>query len=193
MPQINSHTKYYWTKFNKKVEQFNKPAYLPSYFDDLIGEKTKVRIAEVGCGLVNTIGEMWNTAEVEIVCSDAHADSFNSMWDEKGLQPLHPIHKEDMEALSYEANSFDIVHCRNALDHTEDPLRAIEEMKRVSRQWVYLLHAPDQMSTYGGHHYFDARFKNGKTVFYGKEYSFVVSGAESYLDRDGLIVTKIRV
>ena len=189
MPQINSHTKHYWNTFDRKVKQFNKPAQLPEYFAEMIEGKDTVYIAEVCCGLVNTIGDSWPDKKIYVTCSDSNADSFNSMWEEKGITPLHPIKKENIEELHYYQNLFDVVHCRNALDHTEDPLRAISELKRVSREWVYLLHAPDQMSTYGGHHKWDIRLEDGKTVFYGKEYSFILNGFKSYLDKDGLIVS----
>lgn len=192
MVNVNNHTRYYWTKFNQKVEQFNKPGKLPDYFGEMIGDKKKVKIAEMACGLVNTIGDSWPGVEVELICSDAHAKSFRSMWEEKGIEPLHNIHKQDMEELTYPAGVFDIVHCRNAMDHTEDPLRAIEELKRVSNEWVYLLHAPDQMERFGGHHFWNIRLEDGKTVFYGKEYSFILNGFESYSDEDGLIVSKFK-
>ena len=186
-----SFTTHYERKFHRKVEQFNKPGMLPDYFASMIGDKESVRIAEVGCALVNTIGDSWPGTEVEIVCSDAFADDFNALWEKNNMKPIHPIRYADVHDLPYAAESFDIVHCRNVLDHVEDPIRAIGEMKRVSSEWVYLAHAIDQMDRFGGHHLWNCRYENGECVFYGKEYSFVVDGETSF---DGeLVIVKIRV
>jgi len=174
MVQINSHTKYYWKKFDKKVDMFNKSSKLLDYFGPMM-EGDTVRIAEVGCGLVNTIGDSWPNVDVHVVCSDINADSFNSMWEEMKKKPLHKIHKEDVEALSYKEGEFDIVHCRNALDHTADPLRAIGEFKRVAGRFVYLCHAERQRELFGGHHLWDVKYEDGKCYFYGNEYSFFLS------------------
>ena len=187
-----SEVKHYRNTFDKKVKQFNHSFQLPDYFSEMIGDKKKVDIAEVGCALVNTIGDTWPGVDVHVACSDKHADAFNDLWVKHNETPLTPIEFQDMEAFTYDSDSFDIVHCRNALDHTEDALRVVEEMKRISKEWVYLLHAPNQRSTYGGHHYWDIRLEDGKTVLYGKEYSIVLHGFKSYLDDDGLIVSKYK-
>lgn len=166
---------------------FNESCQLPHYFEPLIGDKKKVKIAEVAAGLVNTIGDTWPGVDVEVVCSDKNADNFNMMWEEKGIKPLHPITHEDVEKLSYEDNSFDIVHCRNALDHTRNPFTAIEEFKRVSKEWVILLHAPDQMIRYGGHHYWNVRLDGDKTVFYGRYGGFILNDFESHFDGELIV------
>ncbi len=186
-----SFTQHYRNTFDKKVKQFNHSFQLPDYFGEMIGDKKEVKIAEVGCALVNTIGDSWPDTEVEIFCSDKYASEFNLLWKEQKKTPLHCIDIADVEDLIYPTDTFDIVHCRNVLDHTEDPVRAIEEMKRVSKEWVYLAHAQNQMDTYGGHHMWNVRYENGECVFYGKEYSFIVDGETTF---DGeLVICKIRV
>jgi len=40
------------------------------------------------------------------------------------------------EALPFETDSFDCVLCLNTLSHIENPVRAMREMARVSRDWV---------------------------------------------------------
>lgn len=186
-----SFTTHYRRKFDIKEKQFNKSFQLPDYFAEMIGDKKEVKIAEVGCALVNTIGDSWPGVKVDIYCSDKYAHEFRDLWREKNKVPRHPIQVADVENLQYPANAFDIVHCRNVLDHTEDPVRAIEELKRVSKEWVYLAHAQNQMDDYGGHHKWNCRYEDGECVFYGKEYSFVVDGESSF---DGeLVNVKIKV
>ena len=44
----------------------------------------------------------------------------------------------DMENLTYEDNSFDVVVCVNALDHTKNPLVALHEFYRVAKKYIYI-------------------------------------------------------
>jgi len=40
--------------------------------------------------------------------------------------------------LPFQANSFDAVHISHVLEHIENPLDALAELKRVSREWVII-------------------------------------------------------
>lgn len=145
----------YLRKFPRKVEQYNKDSQLPEYFRELIGDKESVLIAELGAGPVNTIGNQWPGVKVEVIASDVLADEYDELWDKIKEVPLVPVVFKDMEYLDYPNDTFDIVHCRNAVDHTKNAYIAIEEMKRVCKPggWVYLIHAPGQKKRYRGHHY----------------------------------------
>lgn len=186
---MSSYTKHYERNFQKKVDQFNRSMKLPDYFAPMIGDKKRVKIADVGSALVNTLGDSWDGVAIEMFCSDKYADDFNHLWKKNKQKPLHLIEYQDMEFLTYAGNFFDIVHCRNAIDHTKDAITAIDELKRVSKEWVYLEHAPNQKSTYGGHHYWDVtieedrtKFSNGKTWIYLRDF-------KSHINSDGHIVS----
>lgn len=156
MADINKTTYFYRHKFKRKEAQYNQHGRLPDYFGPMIGDKKRVVIAELGAGPVNTIGDEWPGVEVEIRASDVMAGEYSKFWQQHKKTPLVPVVYEDFEHLSYPDNTFDIVHCRNAIDHTPDFPRAIAEMKRVCKPggWVYLAHAPGQKTRYGGmHHY----------------------------------------
>lgn len=116
----------------------------------------KFRIADIGAG---------PTSMVEVVASD------------KDL--IDGVQRQDMEKLTYEDNSFDVVHCRNALDHTKNALAVVKEMIRICRPGglVYIKCWLDQKET-KGHHYWSAKedgvFTNGKTNFSLKDFGFKV-------------------
>jgi ubiquinone/menaquinone biosynthesis C-methylase UbiE len=95
------------------------------------------RIVDLGSGAWCRIG---SRSDVHVVAADIHADEYMSAWRDAGVQPAVPIEKQDLTALTYPDESFDVVHCSNALDHTVSPFRAIEEMKRVCKPggWVIL-------------------------------------------------------
>lgn len=155
MEDVNRTTYFYRKKFSSKEAQFNVPSKLPEYFKDLIGDKKMVSIAELGAGPVNTIGNEFEGVKVKITASDVMWPEYEKFWGDK--KPLVPIEYQDMEHLTYADESFDIVHCRNAVDHTPNPLKAIEEMKRICKKGgvVYMAHAPGQKTRYGGMHSVD--------------------------------------
>lgn len=73
------------------------------------------------------------------------------------------VDREDMEKLTYPDNAFDLVICINALDHTINAPQALREMVRVSRHWVYIDCALDQLDLHGKKHYWNAK-ADGKFV-----------------------------
>jgi ubiquinone/menaquinone biosynthesis C-methylase UbiE len=82
-----------------------------------------------------------------------------------GLDILHAdrrdfganVANETMEQLSYQDNTFYVVFCVNALDHTRNARTAVEEMIRVCKPGglVYIECALIQHTTSGGWHYWD--------------------------------------
>ncbi len=138
---------YYDLKKDQKKAQFNKIFPLADYFEPFIGDKKVVHIADLGSGPVSTTGSIFPDVVVHLYPSDSKVYNYGEL--------LIPIQQQDMEALTYPDNFFDIVHCVNALDHTKDPHKAVEEMKRVCKKggWVYLRHASSQKNLFGGHHY----------------------------------------
>jgi SAM-dependent methyltransferase len=153
----NNTLHFYRKKLPWKAKAFNTELrFLPDYFDRMIGNKTEVNIADLGAGMFCTTGSLWKTAKVNIYPSDALSDEFNQILKDSSVVPLIPVLKEDMENLSYADEFFDIVHCCNALDHTQNPLKAISEMYRVCKPngWIYLQHFPNvgEHEKYSGLH-----------------------------------------
>jgi len=48
------------------------------------------------------------------------------------------VKKEDIQNLSFEEKSFDIVLCQEVLEHTPNPIRAIYELKRVAKEQLVI-------------------------------------------------------
>ena len=100
------------------------------------------RILDVGAGPVTFIGNEGKPANVEIVAIDPLADFYNQKLDEYGVCPWLRTRQGEAERLQeYGLGLFDIVYCRNALDHGYDPMRAIEAMLGVVKKTgiVFLL------------------------------------------------------
>lgn len=146
--------KVYKEKFKRKLDEFNHSRPLVDYLVPFL-VKPFTKIADIGAGPMVIIGDYWNGVDIEVVASDILVPEYQELWSKYNATPMIPVEYEDMENLSYEDESFDIVHCRNALDHTPDAYKAIGEMKRICKTggYVYLAHAPSQKKIFGGHHY----------------------------------------
>jgi len=101
------------------------------------------KIADLGTGAACLMGRQ---PGVEVIASDFLADKYKEIWVEAGLEPEIPVTQQDMTQLDYDDESFDIVHCANAIDHCPDPRAAVREMVRVCKTGgiVYLYHLRDQ-------------------------------------------------
>ncbi len=183
MKYINGVSDLYIRKFDRKLEQYNKPMQLPEYFRPMIGDTKSVRIAEVGAGPINTIGNQWPGVEVKIDATDNVALEYDKqLWSKHTSIPLVPILHADMENLNmYPDETFDIVHCVNALDHTPDAKKALLELERICKKggWVYLRHSSNQKDRFGGHHYWNIDLTDGGKMSFDNSYDadfFVVDG-----------------
>lgn len=131
----------------------------------LIGDKKRVTVADVGCGpYALSYCEYATDVEVEFYPMDRKA--------------FPGVEVQDMEALTYPDNYFDIVQCINALDHTKNAQKALEELIRIAKSWVYIDCSLDQLTTSGGWHYWDAQedgtFVNKTNSFDLKDYGFKI-------------------
>ena len=100
-----------------------------------------LRILDVGSGPVPKL--ISNYAEIEVVSCD--------------IREFEGVDKQDMEKLTYPTNSFDVVICINALDHTKDAESALDELKRVCGGVLYINCAIDQKTRHRKKHYWDAK------------------------------------
>ena len=133
-------------KLPTKAKAFNHDFELPDYFAPMIGDKKEVWIADLGAGIISTTGNTFKDVKVHLVPSDVYADEYREFYKMKGIKQLIPMEQQDMENLTYEDETFDIVHSANALDHTVDPYGALLEMYRVCKPggWIYLRHIPHE-------------------------------------------------
>lgn len=141
--QGKSFTLHHYTKtIFKKEATFNRRFRLAEYFAPLIGDKKKVKIADLGAGMWSTTGSTWEGVNVQVYPSDYLADEYRKIQEEYKIEPMFFIDQQNMERLTYGDEVFDIVHCVNALDHVKNPFKALKEMYRVCKTggWIYLRH-----------------------------------------------------
>lgn len=169
-----------------RIEKYNQPLPLVDYLLPLVGNKKEIKIADIGSGPFSIIGSYLPGVSLEIIHSDKQ--DFVKFWQDHKLTSVITVQIQNMEKLTYEDNTFDIVHCVNALDHTHDARSAVQEMIRIckDRGWVYISCSLDQLST-GYKHYWNAKadgtFINDKESFkltdFGFNIKFIDNGGES--------------
>src|SRR6185295_6270228 len=102
---------------------------------DMLQETAKdgvAKLLDVGCGPYTVVGKRIDGLRLDITAVDPLADAYVELMRRHQHQPLIAPHfavAEDLAAF-FPASSFDVVHCRNALDHSFDPIRGIDQMLR---------------------------------------------------------------
>jgi ubiquinone/menaquinone biosynthesis C-methylase UbiE len=193
----NELTEYdYW---NWWIPQFGKffSADLPllSPLTKLIGNKSEINIADLGSGAFSLIGNVYREIKINVSPSDLLANEYKSLYERFQIYPNIPIEQQDMTCLTYEDEKFDIVYCRNSLDHCSDPKKALSEMFRVCKKdgWIYLDHiinVAENEHYYGLHQWNIEPFKEDCRIW-NKKTSFLLSqfGIFKHIIEDGWIAS----
>jgi SAM-dependent methyltransferase len=135
----------------------------------------RVRILDVGAGPLTCVGKKLDGVEVEIVALDPLADDYDRLLAEAKLTPpVRTIAGHGEKLLDVvEAGSFDIAHARNCLDHSYDPVTAVEQMLAAVRPGgvVLLRHEVDEgeNENYAGLHQWNFSETDGHFVIWNKD------------------------
>lgn len=95
--------------------------------------KDGARILDLGCGMVSSMGRRSRSGRtVEIHYADALAPEFYAIAKLQGFvlpYRIEEAHAESLEAV-YSPGLFDVIYCRNALDHCYNPVEALRLLPR---------------------------------------------------------------
>lgn len=143
--------------------------------------KHSIALLDVGSGPLTDLGYESPDFQIRITACDVLADVYNQLMERHGISPIvQPVFAtaEDLSAF-FDPSSYDIVHCRNALDHCFDPLRGIIEMLRVVRVdgKIILRHRRNegQQQNYQGLHSFNFDVRANEFVIWSKEADIVIN------------------
>ena len=128
----------FWSEFVKSTRFSNgwlsrkKTPELNQYVADFIKSVPHETVLDVGSGVVSILNG-W----VRVVAADPLGDLYKFVFDYKKhkLHPPIPCPAEELEFKS----EFDIVHCSNAIDHTQSPMLAYEKMMWAVKPGGYLI------------------------------------------------------
>lgn len=131
-------------------------------------------IVDVGAGPLTTVGKQADGRRPTVVACDPLMSRYLELLGKRGITPLTQSHEAFAEDLSshFAANSVDLVCCSNALDHSYDPLRGLEEMLCVARPGgaVFLSHAVNEAENenYGGFHQWNFDSQDGDFIVWNR-------------------------
>lgn len=98
----------------------------------ICGLNDGMRILDVGCGISTVL----HFLDGERFGIDPLADEYLSLYDYPQGFSIKKGYGEDID---FPDGHFDVVFCSNALDHTSDPRKSVEEMRRVLRSGGFLV------------------------------------------------------
>lgn len=145
----------------------------PALFEGMDISQTQ-KILDVGAGPATFFGYRLNGKPIELSACDPLAPQYGAMAEQYGV--TWPVvtasgFAEDLSAF-YPRNHFDMVVCRNALDHSFDPVRGIEEMLRVLRVGgsAKLIHFANEAekNRYSGFHQWNFDITGNRPVIWNK-------------------------
>ena len=102
-----------------------------------------ISILDVAAGPLTVIGKKWDNHSIRIDPVDILAPLYKQLLAKHKIVPLIETKYATIEKLSNSVplNEYDLVFCRNALDHARNPMQGICEMlKLVKPGSVVLLH-----------------------------------------------------
>jgi SAM-dependent methyltransferase len=131
-------------------------------------------ILDVGAGPMTVVGKRWHGEAIVLVAVDPLAKTYERLLAQSGVTaPVRTITAQ-VERLSesFEADFFDLVHIRNALDHSYDPLEGIKQMLTVVRKGApaVLWHFRNEAvsANYGGFHQWNVDERDGRMLLWNK-------------------------
>lgn len=145
----------------------------PALFEGLDTSGSR-KVLDVGAGPVSFFGYKLNGEPVDLTACDPLAPQYAEISARCGVRwpvPTVSGFAEDLSAF-FPRNHFDMVVCRNALDHSFDPIRGIEEMLLVLKTGgrIHLHHYANEAEEgdYVGFHQWNFDVVGGRPIVWNK-------------------------
>jgi SAM-dependent methyltransferase len=146
-----------------------------SMFRDASTLPQDLKIIDVGAGPCTSLGSNLNGQPINLIACDPLAPFYKALAGKHGLNfPISTVQAfaEDLSSY-YPEGTFDLVHCSNALDHSFDPIRGIEQMLIVAKPngRVFLCHGLNEAEyeSYAGFHQWNFDEDNGDFLIWNKQ------------------------
>eukprot|EP00929_Paragymnodinium_shiwhaense_P047052 TRINITY_DN23890_c0_g1_i5.p1 TRINITY_DN23890_c0_g1~~TRINITY_DN23890_c0_g1_i5.p1 ORF type:complete len:404 (+),score=65.59 TRINITY_DN23890_c0_g1_i5:94-1305(+) len=152
---------YYWAghlrlmlkeKPKRFLEQLSPDTRLNETLASLIRPEAmdrQIEVLDVGSGPMSVLGKVGpNLRPLKLMATDPLACAYQQLLRQVGLDPTSAMVAVEAEKLltRFGIESFDLVHGRNSLDHTWNPVSAVDAMVQLARPGaaVYLYHARNE-------------------------------------------------
>jgi len=169
------------------AERLDPAAPLQDVIAKRIDRTIKVnKILDVGSGPLTSINRKCDSCEVSIIAVDPLAEFFNELMDAKGITPpVRPVTGwGERLAEQFGEDQFDITYSRNAVDHSYDPIKCIDEMIKVTKKGRYVIVEMNEragtLENWTGLHQWD--FFIGRTLPLFQRHLFIEGKAVAAVD-----------
>lgn len=165
-----------------------------------------IRILDVGAGPMSSLGPCYQGKPLDLTACDPLAPAYDILAKRYGVErPIitRQAFAEDLTAV-FEPETFDFTHCQNALDHSLDPVRGIEEMLAVTKVGgqVVLRHALNEAlnGNWDGLHQWNFDSENGHFVIWNRDDRVnvtdrfsAVADIETHVENGGIYVSMNKI
>ena len=127
-----------------------------------------LRILDVGSGPFSRMGRAMAGRRIELTAVDPLAEEYATICRKHGVSPPETVQlcQRERVAERFPRDHFHLVHANNCLDHSYDPVRAIDSMLEVLRPGchMYLRHQVNVADSAGwvGLHQWNFRMEDGR-------------------------------
>jgi SAM-dependent methyltransferase len=134
----------------------------------------QAKVLDVGSGPMTNLGSALEGRKIDITACDPLAIFYAEIAEEHGVDRPVETQVGFAEELSsfFQPGTFDVIHCCNALDHSYEPMRGIEEMLIVAKPngRIVLSHAINEAEyeQYSGLHQWNFDMQGGKFIIWNK-------------------------
>jgi SAM-dependent methyltransferase len=133
------------------------------------------RVLDVGAGPITKAGTFVAGRDVEIIAVDPLADIYAEVIAAAGVTvplPTQFAFGEDVSA-RFDADSFALILCTNALDHAIEPLWCLIEMLILARTGAHIIlqHGVNEAESenYSGFHQWNFSAEDGRFIIWNRE------------------------
>ena len=134
----------------------------------------EIRILDVGAGPLTAVGTSYPGKRISVVPIDPLADAYVSILRDAGLDPpVLPVPCSGDEIVKkFGAATFDVAFALNALDHSADPLRVLDNMLTAitpgGRVALSHMHNEGERNGYFGIHFWNIDSRDGRFVIWNR-------------------------
>lgn len=146
--------------------------HIEGFIKDISGSPV---ILDVGAGPLTVLGKkMSDGRPVRIIAVDPLACEYKQLFLKSSIRPFVETQYAEVEKLDevFSNNEFDLVHMRNALDHSYDPLEGVRQMIKVvlPKHVVLLEHSTNEAvkANYGAFHQWNICVEDNCLVFWNR-------------------------
>ena len=137
---------------NKYIDLINEDStnnYFTVVLDEVFNFYTPKFVCNIGCGNGIFTSSIKNKFDCNLVGVDGNKHALKQA-EKLDFDNLHQVKDLSKDLLPFENNCFDLVICKDVLEHLVDPAHLVNEIYRItSDKGIFLFHVPNHFPIWG--------------------------------------------